>query len=447
MAEQTALAPSQAGADAVELLRELIRIDTQNPPGGEAPAQELLAARLTEASFDCELLAATEGRPNLVATLPGEAVGKTLCLLGHVDTVPAEASEWSFNPWSGEIANGEVRGRGAQDMKDQVAAEVAAAVALARDGWRPRSGELKLVLTADEEMGAGLGARWLCENHPEKVRSDLVVNEGGGAAFELGGRRFYPLCVGEKGVCRFRLRAYGRAGHASVPALGDNALLKLAPVLERFRAQPALEPTAEGIEFLSALLGERVDPEPGALAAAVERLRSLSAPLAAFLAEPMLRVTMVPTKISASAKDNVIPSRAEALVDCRVPPDKGPDAVRELVDEALGPFAGEIEVEFSEAVIGNRSPTDTPLAGAIAQWLATADPEAKLVPIVMPGFSDSHWFRRAFDAATVYGFCPQRELDLFRAAPLVHGADERAAVADVELATDFFIDLIRRMLG
>ena len=447
MAEQTALAPSEAGTEAVELLRELLRLDTQNPPGNEAPAQELLAARLTQAGFRCELLAAAEGRPNLVATLAGESDGQALCLLGHVDTVPAVPAEWSFDPWSGDVVGGEVRGRGAQDMKGQVAAEVAAAVALARDGWRPAAGELKLVLTADEEMGAGLGARWLCEQHPDKVRADLVVNEGGGAAFELGGRRFYPLCVGEKGVCRFRLRTHGRAGHASVPALGDNALLKLAPVLERFRAQPALEPTPEGVEFLSALLGEPVEPAAEAVAAAVERLRSISAPLAAFLAEPMLRVTLVPTKISASTKDNVIPSRAEALVDCRVPPGKGTDEVRELVGDALGPFAVEVEVEFTETVVGNRSPAGTPLADAIAEWLATADPGARLVPIVMPGFSDSHWFRRAFEATTVYGFCPQRELDLFRAAPLIHGADERAAVSDVGLAADFFTDLIRRVLG
>ena len=120
-----------------------------------------------------------------------------------------------------------------------------------------RAASLKVVVTADEEMGAGAGAKWLCEEHPEAVRSDLVVNEGGGPSFELGGRRFYTLCVGEKGVNRFLLRATGRAGHASVPALGDNALLKLAPALARLRDQPPLEPTPAGIAFLEGLLGER----------------------------------------------------------------------------------------------------------------------------------------------------------------------------------------------
>src|SRR5215211_5503718 len=245
MEERTALRPrSQAGSEAVELLGELIRINTVNPPGNEEPAQDFLAGILTEAGFECEMLAAEPGRPNLVARLRGEAEGPTLCLLGHVDTVPADPSEWSFDPWAGDVVEGQVRGRGAQDMKDQVAAEVAAAAVLGRDGWRPRAGDLLVVTTADEETGAAAGARWLCREHPQKVRSDFVLNEGGGVAFEVGGQRFYPLCVGEKGVFRFLIRTHGVAGHASVPGLGDNALLKLAPLLSRLRCQPAVDPTA-----------------------------------------------------------------------------------------------------------------------------------------------------------------------------------------------------------
>ncbi len=249
------------GSEAVELLQRLLQINTVNPPGNEEPAQELLAQTLTEAGLECELLAAEAGRPNLVARLRGESPGPTLCLLGHVDTVPAEPSEWSFDPWAGDVVDGEIRGRGAQDMKDQVAAEVAAAASLAREGWRPSEGELLVVATADEEMGAGAGARWLCREHPEAVRCDYVLNEGGGVAFELDGRRFYTLCVGEKGVFRFLVRTHGRAGHASVPALGDNALLKLAPLLERLRSQPPIDHTAEAIEFASELSGEDVGDE------------------------------------------------------------------------------------------------------------------------------------------------------------------------------------------
>jgi acetylornithine deacetylase/succinyl-diaminopimelate desuccinylase-like protein len=448
MGEEIAVADSKLGAEAVELLGELIRINTVNPPGNEEPAQELLVARLGEAGVECELLAAEAGRPNLIARLPGQSEGPTLAMLGHVDTVPADPSEWSFDPWAGDVVDGMVRGRGAQDMKDQVAAEVAAVCTLGRDGWRPARGELKLVITADEEMGAQKGAKWLCEEHPDKVRADLVINEGGGDSFELNGRRLYPLSVGEKGVCRFWLRARGVAGHASVPGLGDNALLKLAPALERLREQPPLEPTPDGLAFVSALIDEDIEPDdPAGLEAAVERLRTEAPAVASYLAEPMLRVTLVPTRARASDKDNVIPSVAEVLVDCRVPPGFTADDARERVEGVLGPFANELEIEFAEKVVGNSSPFETPFADVIRGCISEADPDAELVPNVMPGFSDSHWFRSAFAEATVYGFCPQRELDMFKAAPLVHGADERAAVSDVELAARFYASLARRVLG
>ena len=476
MEDEAAVASSDAlGTQAVELLQRLLRLDTVNPPGNEEPAQELLAETLTEAGFECELLAAEPGRPNLVARLRGEREGPTLCLLGHVDTVPADPAEWSFDPWSGDVVDGEVRGRGAQDMKDQVAAEVAAAAALGRDGWRPPSGELLVVATADEEMGAGAGAQWLCREHPEKVRADYVLNEGGGVAFTVEGRRFYSLCVGEKGVFRFLLRSHGRAGHASVPALGDNALLKLAPLLERLREQPPLEPTPEAIELLSAITRRDLGATPDGLSETVEWLRRLAPELAAYVVEPMLRVTLVPTQASASRKENVVPSRAEVLVDCRVPPGMSEADVRARAAAVLGlpelatdpatpgvedrsmadtgapgvadEGATGIEIEFAEHVVGNRSPAHTALAERIESWLAEEDPGAVLVPIVMAGFSDSHWFREAFDSATVYGFCPQRELSLPAAAPLVHGADERAAVADIDLGARFYRDIAQAVLG
>ncbi len=443
------------GAQGVELLRRLIRINTANPPGNEEPAQELLAETLGEAGFECELLAAEPGRPNLVARLRGESPGPTLCLLGHVDTVPADPSEWSFDPWAGDVVDGEVRGRGAQDMKDQVAAEVAAAAALGREGFRPKRGDLLVVTTADEEMGAAAGAQWLCREHPDKVRSDYVLNEGGGVSFELGGRRFYTLCVGEKGVFRFLVHARGTGGHASVPGFGDNALLKLAPLLERLRRQPDPDPTPEGVALLSALSGRKLDGDPKALAEAIEATRARAPWLVDYLVEPMLRVTLVPTQARASEKANVIPSHAQVLVDCRVPPGMDEADARERAIAVLGPPAGQpssgesppYELEFVEHVVGNRSPAHSPLAEMIESWVTRADPGAALVPIVMPGFSDSNWFRKAFDAAVVYGFCPQRAMSLLDAAPLVHNADERAAVSDVALATAFYRDIVLAALG
>jgi len=301
-----------------------------------------------------------------------------------------------------------------------------------------------VVATADEEMGAAAGAQWLCREHPDRVRCDYVLNEGGGVAFELDGRRFYTLCVGEKGVFRFLVRTHGRAGHASTPALGDNALLKLAPLLERLRSQPPVAKTPEAIEFASALCREDIAANPDSLDDAVARLRATAPEVVAYLVDPMLGVTLVPTRARASEKDNVIPSMAETLVDCRVPPGMGEDEVRAQAEGILG--ADGYSLEFVDHIVGNRSPSRSRLRDLIEDWLGNNDPGATLVPIVMAGFSDSHWFRKAFDAATVYGFCPQREFSLLEAAPLVHSADERAAVSDIEFAARFYRDTIQRVL-
>jgi acetylornithine deacetylase/succinyl-diaminopimelate desuccinylase-like protein len=444
VAEDLALAPSLPGLDgsAVELLSRLIRFDTVNPPGREQAAQEMLAAALGAAGFQCELLAAEPGRPNLVARLAGRAAGPTLCLLGHVDVVPFRAEDWSFEPLSGEVRDGEVLGRGAQDMKSQVAAEVAAAVALAESGWRPERGELKLIVTADEEMGAAAGARWLCEEHAELVACDWVLNEGAGLAVELGDRRLFSLCIGEKGVFRFHLRARGRAGHASQPNVGDNALLKLAPLLERLSSQPAPAPDADAARFVSVLLGEEIGVDT--VAGAVPRVAELDPAIASWVVEPMLGVSVAPTRASASNKENVIPALAEVLVDCRVPPGMEEAEVRRTVEGLIGP--GAYEVEFVDRVVGNRSDPEGELYDALAGWVDETVPGAKLAPMIMPGFSDSHWFRKEL-GAVAFGFFPQRAMTLGEAMPLVHGADERIKSADVALAANCYADVTRRLLG
>ena len=417
-----------------EILQRLIRFNTVNPPGNEAVAQEYLRGLLEGAGYECELLEAAKGRPNQVARLPGGSDGPTLVLLGHVDTVLADPSEWAVDPWSGELRDDCVWGRGAVDMKSQVAAEVAAAVELAEEGWRPESGELKLVLTADEEAGAEFGAKWLCEEHPDKVRADLVVNEGAGEVFELDGRRFYGVCVGEKGVFRFTLTTEGRAGHASIPRIGDNALVKMAPLLEALRdGRPDPHQSPETDALLEALGVDGIE----ALEEAEPRL--------AILLEPLLGVTLTPTMISASEKINVIPSRAELKVDCRVPPGLGEEEALERIRAVLGENG--YSVRFDEQVVGNSSATDGTLMEAIRGFVKGEDPGAEIAPVVLPGFSDSRWFREAFPDCVAYGFFPQRAMDLFEVMPLVHGADERIPVEDLGLAARAYRHLVLELLS
>jgi acetylornithine deacetylase/succinyl-diaminopimelate desuccinylase-like protein len=427
-----------------ELLQRLIRFNTVNPPGNEEALQEYLRGLLEEAGFQCELLSAVEGRPNLVARLRGRSDGPVLSLSGHVDTVLATPSEWSSDPWSGELRDGCVWGRGALDMKSQVAAELAAALVLCEEGWRPESGDLLLVFAADEEAGSLRGAKWLCETHPDKVRCDFSVNEGAGEVFEFGGRRFYSVCVAEKGVFRFKLSTSGRAGHASIPRIGDNALLKLGPFLTRLaEAEMPLELSPEPEAFLRGL-GVLDGGDPAAALHAVEE----ADPRLAVLVEPMLGVTLSPTMARASDKINVIPSRAELQVDCRVPPGLGEGEARERIRTALGGEDGyDLSFFADEQVIGNRSPIDTPLMDRIRSFVEREDPGAVVVPTVLPGFTDSRWWREAFPDCVAYGFFPQRRMDMFESAPLVHGADERVPVEDLGLAARFYAELAREVLG
>jgi acetylornithine deacetylase/succinyl-diaminopimelate desuccinylase-like protein len=454
--------------EAQALLQALIRFDTVNPPGNERAAQEYLAAHLTRAGFDCELLGAVPQRPNLVARLGAERVaqsaggrragplfssrtesparpGPTLCYLGHVDTVLADHSEWSHDPFSGDLADGFLWGRGALDMKSQVAAEIAAAATLARSGWRPAKGELLIVAVVDEETGGELGAQWICKEHPEKVRCDLLVNEGGGAVFEYGGKRHYGVCCAEKGVFRFTVTTEGVAGHASMPKIGENALLKMGPVLERLAAkQPSYELTAEPEAFLRALGEDPNDPR-----GAVERMASADQRLVTMF-EPMLGVTFTPTRISASEKINVIPSSAELRVDCRVPPGLGEEEVRRGIAEVLGeeedPAHPAWRIDFTEQISGNSSPVESPLMDAIGAWVAEHDEGADVVPVILPGFTDSRHFREAFPECVAYGFFPQKHQTLLETQPLIHAADERIDVRDLAYATEFFKDLALRVL-
>jgi acetylornithine deacetylase/succinyl-diaminopimelate desuccinylase-like protein len=420
-----------------ELLQKLIQFNTVNPPGNEQAAQEFLKETLETAGFECELLAAVEGRPNLVARLKAPSDGPGLAFLGHVDTVLADADDWSVDPWSGELRDGCVWGRGALDMKSQVAAEVAAACALAEDGWRPESGELLVIVTADEEAGAVHGAKWLCEQMPDRVRCDVVVNEGGGDSFEFDGKRLYLVEVAEKGVFRFTLTTHGRAGHASIPRIGDNALVKLAPLIEALSdGRPVLERSEAG-DALARSLG--LDPET-----AVRELEEAD-PRLAVLFEPTLGVTFTPTMVSASEKINVIPAHARLQVDCRVPPGLGEDHVRSRLADLLGENG--YEIAFGETVVGNASPIESPLMEHIREFVSREDPGAELAPFTMPGFTDSRWFREAFPECVAYGFFPQRRMDMFEAAPLIHGKDERIPVEDLGLAARFFSELAPKVLG
>jgi len=412
--------------EATELLQGLLRADTVNPPGNETRAAELLRAYLESAGVECELYAKVPERANLVARLPGRG-GPTLALISHTDTVRADPEEWTVDPWSGALRDGEIWGRGALDMKSHVAAAAVAVATVAREGFVP-AGDVVFVASADEEVGEDYGLSWLCANHPDAIRADYCVNEGGGDRLVIGGRPAYLCGTAEKMSSPFLLRVHGRSGHASMPGIADNALIRAARLIERlaeYRPKPHVLPEAKA--FLR-LVGTDDSTE-------------LDPPLRAIV-EPMLAHSICPTMIEASKQRNVVPACCDVVCDCRLLPGETQTDAEAEIRAALGEDT--YDFTWLEGVGGTASPLDTPLWRAIESFVAAEEPGAALAPFVNAGFTDSHFMREAF-GTVCYGFFPMRAMDSELASALIHSADERIPVDDLELGTRFLLHVARTL--
>ncbi|MGH3111470.1 MAG: M20/M25/M40 family metallo-hydrolase [Gaiellaceae bacterium] len=425
--------------EVTQLLQQLLRQNTVNPPGNEILAANVLGDYFARDGIDVELYARDADRPNVVARLKG-GDGPSLLFLSHTDTVLADPAEWDRDPWSGDLVDGEVWGRGAIDMKSQVAASAVAFASLMREGFEP-SGDLAFLTVADEEVGQGTGwgLRWLVETHPEVARCDYAINEGGGDRLLVGSAPVYLCATAEKMSAPFKLRVHGRSGHASMPGIADNALVKAARYVEAlggYEPPRSMIPEARG--FLEAVLGEAPPLEE-----ALSRAGELS-PLLPPLVEPLLSLTLSPTMIDASHQRNVIPALCEVTVDCRLLPEQTPADAEPLIRAALG--NGSYELEWIEATGGTRSALDTPLWDALSGFVSGIEPEARLAPIACAGFTDSHYLREAY-GTTAYGFFPIKVMDTELATRLVHSANERIAVDDLELGTEMLRAVARSLLS
>jgi acetylornithine deacetylase/succinyl-diaminopimelate desuccinylase-like protein len=307
-----------------------------------------------------------------------------------------------------------------------------------REGLQP-SGDLVYLCVSDEEVGGedGYGLVWLVDAHPDAARCDFAINEGGGERLVLGGTPVYLCATAEKMSAPFKVRVHGRSGHASMPGIADNALVRAARLVERLagvRQPPRLVPETEAL-FLALDGGVPAPDEVGrAVAGLPADLRDL--------VEPMLGIAVSPTMISASRRTNVIPGVCEVTCDCRLLPGDTPADVELLIREALGDEL--YDLEWTEAVGGTRSPLGTPLWDAIESFVATAEPGARVLPVVSPGFTDSHFLREAL-GTVAYGFFPMRTMDTELAARLVHSADERIHLDDLELGTEFLLHAARTL--
>lgn len=435
-------------AEVLELTQRLIRVDTTN--GNETAAAEVLADYLRAAGgIEVEIPARDPARGNLVARLPGaDPAAPSLAFVGHLDVVPADPRDWSHPPFAAEVDDrGYLFGRGAVDMKNEVAARAVALARLSRQGFRP-TGDLLLIAVADEEDGsADVGMRWLLETRPG-LRPTYAVNEGGGQRLELAdGRSVLTLSIGEKGTQPVRVVARGEAGHASMPTLGRNAVPMLAELLRAVGIGVA-RPSPAGLAWLAPTLSVLVGEEPTSLAElsrVVERAAELHPALRHGL-PPLMGTTMAPTLLTGSTARNVMPARASADLDCRVLPGATADEVLAEVAQLLGdtlPY----DLEVPEALVpGSASPANGPVPAAIAEVMAELDPQAQLLPLICTGYTDSSFLRAAGEVAA-YGFSPFRTTPAEVLDAGYHNADERVHVDDLTLSVRFHEQLARRLLG
>jgi acetylornithine deacetylase/succinyl-diaminopimelate desuccinylase-like protein len=436
--------------EVLELFTALLRVDTSH--GGETACAELLRDYLAANGIPSTLLGELPERQNLVAGLSGDRPGPILTLMGHLDVVPADAAEWSVPPFGGVVKDGYVWGCGATDMKNQVAAEAVALARLRRSG-ADFAGTVKFAATVDEEHGDHCGVLWLCRNAPESLRSDYLINEGmGGLWLPVDGAKVFLLAAGEKAFAQFRIRTRGRGGHASVPEKEHSAVIDLArAVVALGLHDPPAVISALTAQFIDVVVTDRdlrarlKDPRTARAAGAELRRRDAAV---ASLVEPLLGATFTPTMLDAGKAVNVIPTRAEASIDCRIPPELTAAGTRELVAAVLDPLGIDWEFEWVDVTTPNASPVPSALSESIARVLRADVPGAILAPMCSGSFTDSRWVREAFPDCIAYGFAPFLAESLHAMdGGRDHEPDERIMVEDVVYQTLFFERLARDLLA
>ncbi len=430
------------GDEAVEIARQYLRIDTTNPPGNETPAAEFLAGILGDAGLEPTVLESEPGRGNVVARLPGSAgdPAGALCLLHHLDVVPADPSEWSVDPFGAEVRDGHLWGRGAIDMKGMGVMQMMTMLALARDRTTTLERDVLFVAVADEEAGGWKGAGWLTEHHPDLVACRDVINEGG---YGLSDTRppIMACALSEKAVRWVRLTARGTPWHGSMPpveqaiekllaALGDIAAhppaLGLSPLVERtFRAMAS---GASGVrrKALEAILR----PEARRLLPAVGRRLPR-------YQRALLGDTISMTRLDAGYKENVVPGTASATLDCRLVPETDPEEFVGRLSARMARYGVRCEVIFSDGPCGVSEGPLLPLLDAVC---SESFPGVTFAPALCPAFTDSRFFRQL--GADAYGLIPvmlsNDEVATF------HGIDERIPIEGLKKGCEVVYEITRR---
>ncbi len=430
--------------DPVRLLADYLRIDTSNPPGDEAEAARFLGRVLAQAGIESKTYESAPGRLSLRAEIKGGGQQKPLILLNHMDVVPADRSQWSFDPFGGAIIDGFVCGRGALDMKNIGVMQLLALIDLKRRGLRPDR-DVVFLAVADEEEGGGLGAKWLLENHAADFRASLVLNEGGfGIEGMLPGRPLMMISAAEKGLCWLKLHCHGQAGHGSMPG-PENPAAELVAAVARVLADPApvrITPIVSEYflslaKVLDLLEPFRKNPLPEVLLALLEQSGLIGLPQIG----AMVRNTISLTVLEAGRKTNVIPDKATVHLDGRLLPGQNGEKFIETIRQKLA--EPKIEIEKITVDEASQSPWQGGGYQVIADVLGEAFPDAVVAPSLMPGTSDSRFFR--YQGIDSYGFCPV----VIPAGHLamIHGVDEKISAENMTRGTAVYNQLVKTLTG
>ncbi len=438
--------------EATDFLSGLIRVNTTNPPGNETAAAKYVAKSLEKDGFKCELFESAAGRGSVVTRLKGASLKPSLLLLSHLDVVAANPKEWSVDPFSGLVKDGFVWGRGALDMKGMTAIEVMVLKLLKRNNVKLK-GDVILAATADEEKGGEAGAGWLVRNHPDKVRADCVLNEGGGMAMKIDGKNMFTINTAEKGILWFKVKAGGTPGHGSVPGAADNAILRMNRVVEElggYRSKILLLPTVK--QYIGEIArSSKLRDLPGLLQNPMKSDQILDklAQEDKYLAEELrarLRMTVTPTMINGGVKENIIPSECEAVFDCRVLPGQSPT-------EALGEIKGllkdagldKLTFEIIQANEPSESSLGTSLYRLITDVLKEFESGCRVAPVMLTGGTDSRFFRKL--GSVCYGFHPVRpETSYSEMQETIHGIDERISTENLVFGTSVLYNVVERFM-
>lgn len=436
------------GQHTLDLCQQLIRINTVNPPGNERPAADLLAEELSAAGLEPTVLESAPGRANVVARLKGTGELPPLLLTAHLDVVEADAAHWKYPPFSGVIEEGCLWGRGAIDMKNMAAMSVALITRLAREGITPKR-DLIFAGVADEEAGCAQGSLWLVDTHPELVRAEFALGEGGGFNLRLGSKNYFTVQVAEKGFCWVKATVRGEPGHGSMPR-EDSAIYKLSAALDRLGKQGMpRRMTAVVRDFIDALAAEQpllVRPVLKKLLSpqwAPHVLKKLPDQGVARALLALLGNTASPTIVRAGNKANVIPGSAEVVIDGRtLPGQTSADFLRELQAVLGDEFELEIMRELPPVVTEPRRST---LYDAIMDVMAEVEPDAPVVPYMLPGFTDAKAFTQL--GAKWYGFAPVKLPPGMKFAEMFHGHNERVPVDGLKWGVDVLARIVGRSAG